>query len=58
MYNTVSGQYNVRGKEYMIMNGRMMPNVISRPQYYVVTYRDERLDGVVFQDEAIFQCGL
>ena len=53
MYYAVSGQNNVRGEKYVVVNRRMMSNVISRPQYDVVSNRNERLDGVVFQDEAV-----
>ena len=44
----------MRSYEAMILDGGMVTNVIAAPQCYVVANSDEWLNGVVFENEAVF----
>lgn len=44
----------VRSKKYMVVDSAVMANMITAPQHHVITYRRKRLDGIIFQDKAVF----
>ena len=48
-----AGNHNVRGKETVIMDCRVMANMVAAPKCDVVSNEDKGLNGIVFQDEAI-----
>src|SRR5205085_7580631 len=49
---------DVRGQEAVILDGRIVADVIPAPQRDVIADADEGLDGVVLQDEAVVPDGV
>jgi hypothetical protein len=49
----ISGDDNMRSQEAMILNHRVMTNVIAAPKCDVASDLDERLNGIVLKNEAV-----
>jgi hypothetical protein len=52
-YMNPAGDNDMRREETMIIYSGVMSDMIAAPESYVIANRDEGLDGVVFQDEAV-----
>jgi len=44
---------NMRGDKGMVPNTGVVPNMIAAPQRHIFTDRRKRLNGIVFQNEAV-----
>src|SRR5262245_15790584 len=51
--NDAAGNDHVRGDEAVVRDARMMADVVTRPQRRIVADLDERLNGVVLENQAI-----
>ena len=53
--NFNTARYNdMRCQETMILDNRMMTNMVAAPHRHIVTDFHKRLDGIVFKNKAIF----
>src|SRR4029077_20146803 len=49
-----TGDHDMRCDEAVVADGRMMTDMIATPQRDVVANSDKRLNGIVFENEAVF----
>lgn len=49
-----SGNNSVRGDKAVVLDHRMMADVVSAPKHDVIANFDEWLDRIIFKDKAVF----